>query len=93
MSPPSHTPRADMVTTNPAGEVNIGPIPLPVVITPAIFIPSIVAFLVWFIYLKTVKRYKDSKILKVQEAGGVMPAVSEDVEMQVRLFLEGRHGG
>ncbi|KAF2848714.1 hypothetical protein T440DRAFT_400779 [Plenodomus tracheiphilus IPT5] len=85
-----HTIR-EVVTTNPTGEVNIGPIPLPVLIVLAIFVPCFVAFFVWLIYLKTVKRCKDKKALSAEEAGVEQP-VSADVEIQVQSFMARAHG-
>jgi predicted membrane protein len=67
---------------------------LPLFIPMCIFTPSLVAILGYFIYLKTVKKYKDKKQLVKQDeeaATGITKEVelSMKVEKQIREFIDG----
>lgn len=77
-----------------AEDRKVGAIPLPVLIPMCIFRHSLLAILGYFIYLKTVKKYKDKKQLAEQDeeaASGIVKEVevSQDVEKQVRAFIDG----
>jgi hypothetical protein len=77
-----------------AEDRKVGPIPLPVFIPMCIFTPSLLAIMGYFIYLKTVKKYKDKKQLAKQDeeaASGIVKEVevTRGVEKQVRAFIDG----
>lgn len=77
-----------------AEDRKVGAIPLPVFIPMCIFTPSLLAILGYFIYLKTVKKYKDKKQLAKQDeeaASNIVKEVevSQDVGKQVRAFIDG----
>lgn len=76
-----------------AEDRKIGPIPLPWFIPMCIFVPSFLAMFVYFIYLHTVKKYKNKKQMKAQDeeaAGGKAKdtVVDKGVEKQVRSFID-----
>jgi hypothetical protein len=82
-----------MDTTNPSNPT-IGPIPLPAFIAICIFAPSFVGVSCWVVYRHTIKKYLDRKRYSARDvemarvdAGGEMK-VSEDVEKQVRGFVD-----
>lgn len=77
-----------------AEDRKVGRIPLPVFIPMCIFTPSLLAILGYFIYLKTVKKYRDKKQLAKQDeeaASGIVKEVevTQGVEKQVRAFIDG----
>ncbi|KAF3041961.1 hypothetical protein E8E12_009061 [Didymella heteroderae] len=77
-----------------AEDCKIGHIPLPVFIPMYIFTPSLLAIMVYFVYLKTVKMYRDKTQLAKQDeeaAPGMVKEVevTQDVEQQVRAFIDG----
>lgn len=69
-----------------AQDVNVGLLPIPWLIPMCIFTPCAVGFIIWVVYLYTIKRCKNRKALLTKDQN--QQIMSEDVEMQVRAVLQ-----
>jgi hypothetical protein len=68
-----------------AEDRKIGPIPLPWFIPICVFAPFLLTFIAWVLYLQTVKRYQNKKLLQAQQEQQRITA--KEVETQMQQFI------